>query len=321
MKIIDYRFGNTIPYLTKRHLKSMYRSLTIKKMFNAMLFAFEFRVKRKNTAGFPLYIKIEPTNICDHSCPQCATLNWRPKGYMQWDLYKRIIDNVKPWCMRNCLYGQGESFLHPDIYKMIRYSEDMRCPVSISTNFNNINKDGIQSILDSGLDYIIICIDGATQETHSRYRRGGNLGVVLDNLQMLASLREKGSYTKPTIEIQTASFDYIKDEIPRISRMVEERGADLHMIRENMYNDKVQRAPRSSCPYLWGSLFYTWEGKMFPCEEFCNEQHIAPIPDQNKRYTPSRNHSLQVNCRDYVTHPENGIPDTSIRCSWCHHYR
>ena len=127
MKVVDYNYGVRCHNLLKRHASGMIRSLSLKKLFNILLFIVEFKCKCLKLKTKPFYIIIEPTNYCDHNCPRCGTHTKRSKGFMDIHLYKEIIDLFKPYCMNNSLYGQGESFLHKDIFEMIAYSEKNKC--------------------------------------------------------------------------------------------------------------------------------------------------------------------------------------------------
>jgi radical SAM protein with 4Fe4S-binding SPASM domain len=258
----------------------MVSTLTVRKLLNTAFFLKDFFTEPELCLSNPLYIKIEPTNRCDHQCPKCATLSNRAKGFMNIETYRRIIGMVQSSCMRLCLYGQGESFLHPQIFEMIRFAERRKCSVFISSNFNSVSGDRAKLLLDSGLNYLTVCIDGATQQSHSRYRKNGNLSSVLDNLRNLIKLRSQGNYSSPTIEIQTVAFDYIKNEIPEISKMISDIGVDVHCIRKDMFSGLEEKCLKKNCPYPWGALFVTWDGKMYPCEEFCNDSRNEYIAFQ-----------------------------------------
>jgi hypothetical protein len=269
MEVIDYRFGSNLVVLMRRHFRGMLRGLTLKKSANSLVFLLEKAARRSHSSSHPFYIKIEPTNVCDHACPECPSLTDRKKGYMDLGLYKEIIDYFKPYCLRNCLYGQGESFLHKDIFEMIEYSEKNRCPVSISSNFNYMNsEEKIKKLLDSGLNYLIVCVDGATQETHSAFRRKGSLEKVLANLTMLMKMKTAGGYKHPRVEVQTIMTEASKNEMDQVTQMVRDIGVDAQTIRfdTNILNRKKRDDAQEICPYLWGSVFLTWDGKVAFCE-------------------------------------------------------
>lgn len=278
MKTIDYRFGLDTRSLLHRHFRGFQRSITPIKILNAAIFAVENIMKPARSHSKPFFIKIEPTNCCNLDCPGCTTHGSRAKGYMKPNFFRELISAFGQYCMRISLYGQGESFLHRDIYDMIGYAEKNRCPVSISSNFTTVKEKDAHKLLDSGLDYLIVCVDGATQASHARYRRGSDYQAVMSNLETLLRLRETGGYRRPRVEVQSIAFDYTIDEIPKISEVCKSIGVDVHRIRRNMFSPGVKRPSRRDCPFMWGSIFITWDGKVYPCEEICNHD--------SKSYTP-----------------------------------
>jgi|GEM_PF-5670522 hypothetical protein len=268
MEVIDYEFGKSIPQLIGRHAAGMIRGVTPRKAVNALMFLAEKKLHVTRARAKPFYIKIEPTNVCDHACLECPTLTSRPKGFMTFEVYKDIIDYFKPYCLRNCLYGQGESFLHKDIFDMIEYSEQNRCPVSICSNFNNLDQTKLQRLLDSGLNYLIVCIDGATQKTHSWFRRKGSLDKVLENLRTLMRLKEQGGYRFPVVEVQTITTEVNAHERDAIIRLTRDVGVQTQRFRLNcnILNHGGSPGKPEACPYLWGSVFLTWDAKVCCCE-------------------------------------------------------
>jgi MoaA/NifB/PqqE/SkfB family radical SAM enzyme len=321
MQIIDYRYGTTLLPLFKRHFSGMLKGATFKKSVNTLYFLFERYLKRLESKSKPFYIKIEPTNFCDQSCTGCATSSPRSKGFMDLSLYKRIIDFVKPYCLRNCLYGQGESFLHKNIFEMINYSELNNCPVSICTNFQSFSQEKSKQLLASGINRIIICVDGLSQEMHSKFRKGGNLDKVLQNLQDLALLKAKGNYKFPIIEVQTIAFPYNINDLSNISNLVKDLGTEVHVIRENMFNLLEKKLKKSTCPYLWGSIFFTWDGRMCPCEEGnIDTNHIILGFEEMEKGVDYWNNSKMVYARSLIKYGKDKNCNTGLRCEKCPFY-
>lgn len=321
MKTIDYRYGTTLSPLLKRHFLDMLDGVTLRKSANALLFLLEMKMKVLTPRARPLYVKIEPTNHCNQQCAACATQSSRPKGFMDIALYKRIIDLVKPYCLRNCLYGQGESFVHKNILEMIEYSEQRNCPVVICTNFSSVTPSQLPRLLDSGLNRIIVCVDGLTQEKHTRFRVGGNLSRVLGNLHELARLKVAGGYKHPAIEVQTIAFDYNTADMPAISRLVCETGAEVHVIRQDMFNLLKVKAKKTTCPYLWGSVFFTWDGKMCPCEgAHIDSRHMVMDFEEIERGVDYWSHPKMTYARSLARYGKQANRHTGIHCEDCPFY-
>jgi hypothetical protein len=317
MRIINYGIGSELYNLYERHAKSIIRGLTLKKAANLLMFLYEYKTKKLNLRTRPFYIKIEPTNVCDHKCVGCGSLTPRRKGFMDYEMFKDIIDFFAPHCAKNVLYGQGESFLHEDIFKMIRYSENLKCPVTVSTHFNCFDRNRLQTLLDAGLTHIIVCVDGDSEESHSKFRVGGSLKTVLGNLEMLSSLKAKGGYRRPILEVQTIVFGYNKREIGNISKMVRDRGAEVYSIRKDILGPiEPNRNPK--CPYLWGSVFFSWDGRMSPCEGgYMDDDHFYFTFDEIRAGVDFWNDPRMVTGRTVVKHGPDNVKATGIRCDDC----
>lgn len=170
MRVIDYMDGMTPRVLIKRHVMGVLRSMTPRKAVNAAVFMAQRSYKPLRPINKPLFLKIEPTNCCDLKCPGCGTHHPRGKGFMKMETFRDLLAAYGRWCVRISLYGEGEPLLHPQIFEMVETAEKARCPVSISSNFNSLDPEKIEKLLDSGLEHVIVCIDGASRETHCMYR-------------------------------------------------------------------------------------------------------------------------------------------------------
>ena len=79
---------------------------------------------------FPDHIDIEISSACNLRCPMCYTITDEFKekvkvGLMDFDLFKKLIDECSkfnPYSIR--ISFRGESFIHPDVFDMIKYAKD-----------------------------------------------------------------------------------------------------------------------------------------------------------------------------------------------------
>lgn len=139
-------------------------------------------LKSPSVPSRPVVLTIEPTNVCNLRCPVCETgagILRRPKGMMSLDDFKRILDNVGGQVNQILLYFMGESFLNKQIYDMIVEAKRRKIYVSACTNGEFV--DG-KRLVESGIDEISFQIGGLTQETHEKYRVGGNIAATFQHL-------------------------------------------------------------------------------------------------------------------------------------------
>ncbi|MFN8887078.1 MAG: radical SAM protein, partial [Cyclobacteriaceae bacterium] len=134
------------------------------------------RVSGKPThAGMPISISIEPTTSCNLRCPECPSglrSFTRPTGMLKPELYQSVINQLAPSLSYLIFYFQGEPYLHPSLVDMIRYAADKGIYTATSTNAHYLNDEAAKKTVESGLDRLIISIDGTSQETYTSYRVG-----------------------------------------------------------------------------------------------------------------------------------------------------
>ena len=116
---------------------------------------------------------IESTNICNLDCVMCPTglkQVKRPKGYMDFDLFKSIVDEMAPYVKATTLHIWGEPLMHKRIFDMVAYCRQKGLRAEISTNATLLDERKAQGLLDAGLDTIYLCLDGFRPETYEAIR-------------------------------------------------------------------------------------------------------------------------------------------------------
>ena len=196
-------------------------------------------------SGLPFVLMIEPTNLCNLRCPLCPSGDGRltrARGMMDRATFDRILKQTKGAVKFLQLWNQGEPLLHPDLPWMIRRAKAHGMFVSMSTNGHPLADPSVAgSIVRSGLDHLIVSVDGATQETYARYRRGGNLQTVLKGIEHCVEARtiagEQGrairnpqsairNRKRPWIELQCIVMRHNEHEIPAIKTLAQQLGVD-----------------------------------------------------------------------------------------------
>ena len=178
---------------------------------------------------YPRILSLELTNICNLKCVCCPTDAWstkRKRGMLSYENFVKIMDEVKDKCVTVILSANGESFLNPDVFKMIRYLTDNRIGSIIHTNFNLPKPGYVDKMLDAGLQHLILSIDGASEETYSAYRRGGDFNKVIANVKELIEKRKKRGLKLPFAAWQFIVMKQNEHEIDKARRMAKEIGVD-----------------------------------------------------------------------------------------------
>lgn len=157
--------------------------------------------------SLPFFVSIETSNYCNLHCPQCPVgigkyIQNADKQLFDFKLYKKIMDELKPTLLHVILYFQGEPLINKQLPDFVRYAHERKIFTSTSTNGQLINKNNAKLIVSSGLDKLIVSIDGTTQTVYERYRVGGNLQKAMEGIRLLVDEKKKQKSFTPIIEIQ-----------------------------------------------------------------------------------------------------------------------
>ena len=333
---VDRRFDMAVDYLTW------------KKAVNFIKIETQLRFGTKKVSGYPYEWELDTTNICQLKCPLChtglGTVN-RDKGVMHFDLYKKVIDEIKDYCMWLSLYSWGEPFLNKEIDKFIRYAHDSHIGTVTSSNLNKpLNPEMAERLVDSGLDSLIVSLDGTTQEVYEVYRVGGHLGRVLDNIKLISDTKARMGVKTPHVEWQFIVMKQNEHQIPEARRMAAELGVDdivfkkvdfphgeddpelaekwlpvntREFTRDNPF-DKPYKENGARCWRLWRSGVVNWDGGYAPC---------CYLTDAADDFGSVKTSSIKEiwNNQDYVTarglFQENFEPQKYVGCMDCNVYQ
>lgn len=304
------------------------------------------RLLRKTKICYPMKLSLEPTNHCNLHCPLCPTgankLKFS-KGFMQWDLFTNIVDQLHPFLLQARLVGFGEPFLHPQITDMIEYMSSKNIKVIVSTNgmfINDINI--IDKLSKSRLYKLIISLDGASEGTYLKYRKGGNFSDVISAIKKIEEFKKKNKLIFPKIVIQFIVMKHNEHEIPLIKSISKELGVKVNfkpvVVKENIenYMPKESRFSRyknkngvliakkrepKTCEFLWDTLTVNWDGTVVSCcKDPFRVNSIGIIDSQtnildfwhSNNYISLRKQLLSnknslIKCRNCVRYKENYI--------------
>ena len=215
----------------------------------------------------PPHLDIEPTSLCNMSCPMCFTnfTDVDKNGFMDLFLYKKIIDDaarLKIFSVR--LSHRGEPLLHPDYIEMVSYAKKKGIQeVSTLTNGLLLDEDKIEQLFDAGLDWLNVSIDGIN-ETYENIRKPAKFSDILRKIKFAHSLRNRRKLIRPIIWIQSiwsavngdpkAYIDTFRKYVDKIA---------FHV--DNDYTNKFEKDPTWICHRLWHRMMILWNGKVPLC--------------------------------------------------------
>jgi radical SAM protein with 4Fe4S-binding SPASM domain len=265
-------------------------------MVNLLLLYFSYYAARTTGKvrhrGKPFTVSIEPTTSCNLRCPECPSglrQFTRPTGALSLELYRDIIDQLSPGLFYLILYFQGEPFLNPLFFKMVEYARRKRIYTATSTNAHFLNDNFARKTVESGLDRIIISLDGLDQESYEKYRAGGSVEKVLEGTRNLVRWKKELKSRTPYIILQFIVFSTNEHQVGELKKVARELGVDkLELKTAQVYNyedgnDLIPSNPdyarykkengkfridnplNNHCLRMWRGCVITWDGLVVPC--------------------------------------------------------
>lgn len=281
--------------LNMREKWELIRFFTVKRMLNAFkLYSSYFLssvTKKALVWGLPVSIAYEPTTSCNLRCPECPSglrSFTRPTGNASIEKYQKLIDEVKSHVFHLTLYFQGEPYLNPDFFTMISCANNAKIYTVTSTNAHYLSEENCIRTVESGLNKIIVSLDGLTQESYAKYRIGGELEKVEKGVKNLVRVKRELASKSPQIIIQMIAFSHNEDQIKSVKRLKKKWGVDRVQIKtaqvyEVEENELLPKDPLLSrykkdgevyaqhsslpnkCWRLWSSPVLTQDGQLIPC--------------------------------------------------------
>lgn len=248
--------------------------------------------------GRPLSVSIEPTNLCNLHCPECPSgskILKRERGFIEWDTFKKIIDQLSPDLYYLTFYFQGEPFLHPGFHEMVSYAKSKKIYVSTSTNGHFLTEINAISTVKSGIDRLIISLDGTDQESYSAYRKGGSYEKVVQGISEIVNRKKILKSDKPYIVIQFLVLKTNEHQVRKIKHLGVELGVNKVELKTAQFYEfekgnplmtdidrysrykrcisgsdntplfKIKNQLPNRCFRMWNSSVITWDGWVVPC--------------------------------------------------------
>ncbi|MDN5201819.1 SPASM domain-containing protein [Fulvivirgaceae bacterium BMA10] len=276
---------------------NFFSKLTPRRVFNGVQVTSSYvlsRILKKPIHwGLPISLSFEPTTSCNLRCPECPSglrSFTRPTGMMPEALFKKTIDELQSTLTYLLFYFQGEPYLHPQFLDLVKYASEKGIYTATSTNAHYLNDERARKTVESGLDRLIISIDGTTQDTYESYRIGGKLDKVIDGAKNIVKWKKALKSKTPHVIFQFLVVKPNEHQIEDLRALaktlqVDEVGLKTAQIYDHENGseliptiDKYSRYKNngdgtfsikskllSHCWKMWHSCVITWDGKVVPC--------------------------------------------------------
>lgn len=241
----------------------------------------------------PMFISIEPVNICNLKCPECpvGVRTHHVKAVnVEFETAKKVLDELSPTLMHVILYFQGEPLINKNFTGLVKYAHSKKLLTSTSTNAQLLTDEKARSMVESGLDRLIISMDGTTQETYETYRVGGKLEKAIKAIEYVVKWKKELKSASPLVEIQfivMKTNEHQMDEMRQLAVKLQadkltfktaqlydfengnplltsiEKYARYEIRSDGKYH--IKSPQKNSCRRLWNGAVINSRGEVLPC--------------------------------------------------------
>ncbi|MBD3348645.1 MAG: radical SAM protein [Candidatus Eisenbacteria bacterium] len=250
----------------------------------------------------PRRIRVDASTVCAISCPACA--NTRGKvdesigtGYLKSRDFADMLA-ANPWVRSVELSGWGEPFLNPELPAILECASEHSVALTMDNGatLNGVTEDALRAVVGHRLRRVTCSIDGATQAVYRRYRRGGDLDLVIESIRRINALKAESGSRYPRLTWQFIVFAHNEHEIPAARALAAELGMSFRLKQswdrtlsparneagERPGDRALEELRRAAgrlyphhdlsvfCHQLWEEPQLNWDGRVLGC--CCNIQ-------------------------------------------------
>lgn len=279
--------------------------------------------------NYPRVFAMELTNYCNLKCIMCPLPNQmkRDRGFMNFSLFKKVIDEISPYTYSVWLHVFGEPLLHPNLINMITYCNEKGVKPCLSTNGLLLTHEMSEKLLSSNLYEIVFSIDAASKEIYDKIRKNSNFEVVVANITFFLKMRHiKASIIRTSVQL--IKMNNNTKEIDKFISMWKKYDIDItiknfdtwagtlsdveSLSKDLIGNNKKQRYP---CKILWQYLIILWDGNVVLCErDYDAKVSVGNIANDSLFNIWNGNKMIELRRQQIQSNFSNGL------CNRCSEY-
>jgi len=182
----------------------------------------------------PKTLILETYRGCNLKCPLCVIQGYKKFDNAMKPVYPNIIEkllsevtllaNVKKMYLHNL----GEPLLNKNLTEIISKIKKFYPEIYISMDSNLSLKYDYENLVKSGIDEIVVALDGYDQESYSKYRVNGNYDFVEKNIQNIYELKKLNNLNKPIVIAKTVLFKHLEYRKDMLDLKVKNLNVDFY---------------------------------------------------------------------------------------------
>lgn len=206
----------------------------------------------------------------------------------------RAIDSIVPELIGVSFSYSGEPLLNRSITDLVKYVHERGICTSFSTNLSvPMTEAQAAELVCSGLDRMQISLDGASEETYSRYRAGGNFRLIIANVRKLADAKQRLGLSRPNLVWKMVVFPYNQHEVKTAKLTAKSLGFDTtefvldydgaeSAAQKALANERMVKK-RKPCFWIWNTATIGWNGSVQACCKQVNSIELGNAFDDDIR--------------------------------------
>lgn len=171
-------------------------------------------------------IQLESAMACNLQCLMCPWKDIRRQVANRGIMEPRVWEAVRPHLseIRSIDFtGGGEPLLQPHLTDWMAEAHRAGCETGILTNGTLLTEEKSRTLIDAGIDWICVSMDGATAEVYEKIRVGANFERVCDNFRRFCRMRA-GKPVKAMINFVMMPVNF--HQVTAIVELAAKLGAD-----------------------------------------------------------------------------------------------
>lgn len=307
--------------------------------------------KYKDKSELPKKIRLEASTICQLNCVCCYMRRETEKvkkgcklGFLSFENFKKLVDDNDFTEIE--LSNSGEIFLNPELGKIIEYAhiKNIELTAYNGVNLNTLSDEMAETLVKYQFSSLSVSIDGASQESYSKYRINGNYDQVIENLKKILYYKQKYNSIKPFLIWKFVLFGHNEHEIIKAKEEAAKLGIqiifetnwdkDFSPVKDKEFisketnisyledanertflNYKENSSNWFFCKFLWEQPQINWDGQILGCCGLFGDNFGENAFEDG--LLNALNHPKMIYAKNFLTNnaePIDGIPCTSC---WC----
>ena len=265
-------------FILTKHEINEFLSLENKNILRYIVYRYKYNQfpKLKILEEYPPNIQIEPTSFCNLRCVMCyqSDKSFSSKsagfmGYMGFDLFKKIIDEIEGKIEAVTFASRGEPTMHSELDKFLKYCDNKFLGLKLNTNATLLDEKKINTLLSSDLQSLVLSIDEDNKENYEKIRVNAKFEKIMKNLELLKNIREK-NYKNSKLKIRISGVKINTDQnVDDMNKFYKEFADEIVLVDydpwESSYDNEINDI-ELACSELYRRMFVWHDGKVNPCD-------------------------------------------------------